>query len=290
MRCYAFTNAETVVDDEAATVREWATRILRGDSLSSIVADARANDIRTVTGKHWRHTSLKRVLIHPRMRGTVIRAREYDKLVKKLEDRVPPSAPRRYLLSGGVARCGRCGNALTGQPTRNTPSYACRKQEEAGGGCGRIRMKAEWLETLVTDRVLDYLSSPHRRKVITPTLEELEAIPERIDDCRRRMSEVARDWADGLVDKAFRDQAVKVLQDKIDAMTEVQRQGADAAILADITPESLREWWRDAPIDRRRQLIRLVLIQVDVNPVDPDSNGSADRLGQGRLTYHWRHS
>lgn len=284
MRCYAFTNTDAVVPDEADKVREWATRLLTGESLSSLVADAHANDVRTVTGKQWRHTSLKRVLIHPRMRGTVIKAREFDKLVKLLGSRVPPSAPRRYLLTGGIARCGRCGHALSAQPTRNIPSYACRK-EETGAGCGRIRMAAERLESLVTERVLAYLSSPGLARTIQPTVEDLAAIPDRIEDCRKRMGELARDWADGTIDKAFRDQSIRHLQDKIDDMRELQRQHDAAVVLADITPDRLSQWWADAPIDRRRQLVRLVLIQVDVHPVDEHTGD-----GEGRLSYIWRHS
>ncbi|GAT68819.1 hypothetical protein PS9374_04484 [Planomonospora sphaerica] len=60
----------------------------------------------------------------------------------------------------GVAACGACERALTGQEHPSGRFYAC---DAAGGGCGVVRVAAGPLEDLVAERVLAVMTAPQTR-------------------------------------------------------------------------------------------------------------------------------
>lgn len=284
MRCYGFTNHGDVIDDEASHLRAFARLIQEdGATITSVVGYAREHDIRTVTGRPWNKTTLRRVLVNPRLRGPILKAREFDRLRKRLEARVQTNPGRRYLLTGGLARCGLCGAPLESQPSNGAPSYVCRKTE--AGGCGRIRIAAEAFEEVVTVQALARLASPANRQRLAPAPGDLAAVPERISDCEDKLVELAQDYADGTIDRAFRDTARDRLHARLREYRELEAQAARVATLLDIDPDALASWWTDAPVPRRRDLLALVLDHVDVLPVE---HAGRQASPEARIRPIWR--
>ena len=63
---------------------------------------------------------------------------------------------RRYLLTGGLVRCGRCGEKMVSNPRNNRRRYICRNDVRKDG-CGRNYIDAAGLEELVYQSVLEPL-------------------------------------------------------------------------------------------------------------------------------------
>src|SRR5699024_9975263 len=120
----------TINEAEAAELRAAAAGVLRGQSLSSIVRDLNAREVRTATGRGWKNTTLKAALLSPRNagmrrhRGEVIGKAAWPAIFDEdtaaglraiLTDpsRSRKGPPRRYLLSG-VMVCEVCEEPLTG--------------------------------------------------------------------------------------------------------------------------------------------------------------------------------
>jgi len=118
------TDRVTVVAAEAAVIRTVVARFLAGESLRSLAVWLDNEGVKTVQGGPWRTTSLRGLLVSPRIaglrqhRGEVIGAAVWEAIVTPVErDRVlnllaqkatsGRRTPRRYLLSG-LVRCRRC--------------------------------------------------------------------------------------------------------------------------------------------------------------------------------------
>lgn len=293
MRCFGFTQDGTLDPDEATHIRYWSEQILTADATSSaLAADANARGVSTVTGGTWKGHTLKRTLTNPRMRGTIMRARDYDKLVRYLKraQKTKPGrrvgAPvRRYLLTGGIARCGWCGAALQSQPSNGVPSYVCRKSADSDG-CNRIRITASKLEDRVAVLVIAALASTYTRQQLRPSATELAEVPERLADARRRLVELGRDLAEGLDREVVRAAQTHV-RDQITHLEAVKAQGERADALLSIDPEGLADWWTSAPVDRRRELVLLAMSHVDVLPQDKAKRGRHEFAAE-RVRPAWR--
>ena len=73
-------------------------------------------------------------------------------------DKRRPASPRAYLLTGGLARCGRCGAAMIARPnSRWGRRYACTKDRRCNG---TFKVLAEPLETFVHEAVVAALDGP----------------------------------------------------------------------------------------------------------------------------------
>src|SRR5262249_58450713 len=74
----------------------------------------------------------------------------------------------RYLLTGGIVRCGRCGGTLHPKPhhARSGPVavYACRTKRQ--GGCGGVTIRADALEELAAEHVIDLVQPTRFAKAL----------------------------------------------------------------------------------------------------------------------------
>jgi site-specific DNA recombinase len=127
---------EVVNEEEAKIIREAADRILLGASLRAICRDLNERGVKSVSGKPWVSTSLKRMLLSPRVLGyrvyhgeglvpnslpAILDSETHAALKKVLNDERRRTNrfynKRYYLLSGGILRCFRCGHPLVARPT-----------------------------------------------------------------------------------------------------------------------------------------------------------------------------
>lgn len=311
-RCYGYAaDGVTIIPEEAATIRDVADRIVSGESIRSICLQLNEAGKFTTRGKPWHATALRRLITNPRLTGKrvyrgkvtdgewepILTVKQQTELVAVLDERTAASpgrksagTPRRYLLTGGLLICGLCGNALSSQPSgAKKRGYVCRK-DGAGHGCGRIRIAADPIENEAAERVLARLASPAVRRRLAAALlagDEFdgERILDRIAAEEGKLAELGRDYADGLIGRVEFHAARDRVQARLDDLRQNAAGAARLRSLPGLDPESLAAWWEDADLQRRRDLVSLVLDHVVV--------GKATRFGpvgldEDRLTWVWR--
>ena len=91
-----------------------------------------------------------------------------------------------YLLSAGLARCGRCTAPLAGHAdkTRNTRRYVCVNQPGLNR-CGRLTVSADALDSIVLAAVHDAIGQVTvnpAQPATTPSTTEADTVPRRLDE------------------------------------------------------------------------------------------------------------
>lgn len=310
MRCFGYTREGEVVEAEAAVISEVANRVVQGDSLRSIVKDLRERGITTTAGKQFQPVTLRRLLQNPRLigkrvhKGAVVADGDWEpilsptiqrKVVAVLSDpsrhKTQPSRVRRYLLTGGLIRCGLCGHALVSQPSSSGKrGYVCRATAPSFG-CGKIRIAAEPIEMDVAERVLGRLASPAIRNRLQAAVatggDSGELLADQIGDAEQRLRELGEDYGDGKLSRTAFQSANKRIEENL---RELRSAIARAAQLESLplasTPEALADWWENqASLERRRDLVATLIDHVSVGPVTRKGFTGFD---PDRVTYIWK--
>jgi hypothetical protein len=320
MRCYGYDETgSTVVDHEAAVIRDIATRVLAGESLRSLVADLRQRELLTSGRRPWTQQTLSRLLRNPRLAGLRTRGGEvvgpgpwpaildndtHERLVALLSDpaRQQPngSNQRKYLLTGLLFCANEIpdpetgGTRICGKPLYTQPSnsgkrgYVCRSGSPSYG-CGRIRIAAASLEEETGVRALGRLASPQvrtrleRAAALGPLdTTQVEAHLAALDT---RLDEAGREFARGRLST----RTLNAIEDEIrrerKAMAERQSQVERLQTVPIAAPEALATWWVDASIDRRRELLLVVLDRINIKPA---SRLGFIRFDEDRIEYVWK--
>lgn len=267
----------TTREDEAALVREAASRLLAGGSLRSVVRDWNARGVATVRGGKWSSTVLRQMLGRPRLAGLrshkgvtypgtwpAILDQDTHEALSALLGRNGGTIgrPPVHLLSG-IATCGLCRGAMYGKTYRSDrpTAYTCLS-------CGKIRVAAAPVESIVAEYVLDVLESLETRTVARGdgpdplvNLRALEAKLARLEDA----------YLDGGFDKAT------YLRRRGDLTAAIAALPTPRAVPAVPTGQDARAWWSRCDLETRRALIRRFLAGVEVGPGTP-GHFKADRV------------
>ena len=300
----------TVRADEADLIRDAVARLLQGETTYSILARWQREGVTTPTGRAWKATPLRRLLVSPRIaglrghKGEVVADAVWPAIVDRGDwERVraimlDPSRraggrPREYLLTGGLILCGRCGARLNAQPkaprNRGEPSrkaYACLRAE---GGCGRLRALAEPVDAEVRDVVIAALDGPELREALAAAAEDgehQEMLDQlRVDEDAVEELEVAH-FADGQLSKAGYLRARQKLVDRIDATRRAlaRRDGSSTLQALPSGSGALRDAWDAGDVQWRRRLLGAVLERVVLHPAVRGRN----TFDPDRLEYRWR--
>lgn len=315
MRCYGYDpKGKTVVEHEAKILREVAQRVLAGEKIHGIVPDLRRRGVETSRGLPWTETSLSRLLRTPRIAGLqrdgetvaewppIITRAEREQLLAILNDpsrsTVKGTNKRKHLLTGFLT-CGRtitdetgehvCGKPLYSQHSEtNKLGYVCRLGSPSYG-CGRIRIGGAALEEVVVAKALARLASPKIRarlqRAVGNVASEGYNVEQALADLDERLRVAGTQYAKQRLSittmKAVDAAVKKERQDLLERAARAER----LRHLPATTPEGLAEWWVDAPLERRRELLALVLESVQVNPAPRRGNVALD---EERLEFHWK--
>jgi site-specific DNA recombinase len=285
---------------ERELIREATKRLIAGDSLRGIVTDWEKRGIRSQFGNLWRNVNLRRMLLSPRLIGMreyngrlipgewepIISREEWEAVKAILEDPARFKQQRgglpRYLLSGMV-HCGHCDAKLYPRKIRGKRVYYC-SPVAPKGGCGKVSRAAEPLEELITEAIFRAAESDLFKRL---------AAQEEDDPTAQLYEQLARDQ--GLLDRL----EDKVAQELIGVTTykrnraEIERRMEDTRNWIDrkrgshvitLVPRNLREVWPDLSLDRRRAIVKAVLVKVRVLP----QRGGSRVFHPDRIVAEWR--
>lgn len=168
--------AETINSVEAGAITDAAERLLRGESMRSIIMDWNGRGLRTSMGNWWSITSFRQMITSGRLAGLIMHERKvvegvvagwppildrktHEELAAMLTGRGTSrkSNLRRFWLTGHVY-CS-CGSAMrVGKAKTGRRRYECQPVNE--GGCGGRVVDLGELEAMVRKLVIKRLNTP----------------------------------------------------------------------------------------------------------------------------------
>jgi site-specific DNA recombinase len=191
---------------------------------------------------------------------------------------------RRYLLSGGIAVCGRCGANLHAQRRHSgAPGYACVASPDKGG-CGRLTVSAQPLEELVTEAVMLRLDTPNLAAEIGREAQDPEVVA-KVAALEARLDELADLWAEGSIDRARWLRANQKINRDLEAARSRLARASRIPVLDGVIGDGvLRQAWPMLGLDRRRAIVSAVTEKVIVRP----SSTRGRTFDPGRVDVIWR--
>ena len=283
-RPYGYQDDGTTVEEAEAEILKWAAaQVLAGRALNAITADLNRQGSRTSTGRAWRSTELRRVLVRPRNaglaqhRGQVVGPAAWPAILPEdtwrgvvavLTDpgrRTNTSVARRWLLSG-LAVCGVCGDPVrsfsASSRRRNTnPVYTCRTGKHV------VRDAAacdQFVEAVIVER----LSRPDARDLLIPDQSQTDTAALHLRDAAlgERLVELGRLYGDGAIDALQLQAATAAIRTQREQITTQLAATSRGSVLAGVVdaPDPAKVW-AGLDLSRRRAIIA-TLVTVTILP------------------------
>jgi site-specific DNA recombinase len=292
----------TIRESEAVLIRDAVKRIRRGESFRAMVNEWNSGGILTPRGGAWSRSSFRRMLTSPRIAGLrehrgavvgpavwkgIINPADHAAIVAIVKDpsRKAAKPARRYLLTGGPARCGRCGAAMVARPNHGGQRrYACAADF---GGCDKTFHLADPLEDYVRDALFVALDGPAlaaaREQVAEPGDDDLVG---QIAAMEARRREAADAYAGGSLSLSSFQAADRDLEGRIGRAREQLAGRARSRVVADLpsSVNALTTWWDGADLEARRQLVALIVEKVEIGPAVPGRS----KFDPDRIQILWR--
>lgn len=304
------------IDPEQAAAARWAAAaVLQGRSITGIAHELQERGVPTARGGRWASTSVRSMLTAPTIVGLrthhgelrpgtwepILDRQTWDAVREALTgpttviSRDGKSRPvsrrrspeRRYLLTGGIALCGKCGQPLMAFVRRERrsvrrPTYVCKPRVR--GGCAGVGISADPLEAMVADELLKRLDSPQFRAALAegdPHEEQRASILRQLEALEGRRSELAARWAAGEITSTDWDTARAVL-DAHGRAAETEL-GSLPPPVFDLEPDAIRDGWEWATMNERRDVVALFVESVTVAPAKPGTR----KWDPGRVDIDW---
>lgn len=269
--------------EQAAIVEEIFRRIADDDSLHGIVDNLNARKVAPPMAasvkrpsKCWYPSAVRRIAMRESYLGqrvhlgavvaedcwpALVDADTFAKCVRILSEPERQTANLhvlRYPLSG-IARCGACDEVIHTHWVRRPPApdpvrmYMCMRR-----GCGKIGIRADYLD--------DYITEVTHRRLLSPNAAFLFRPPARSGDVEAAQNDEARLTAtlDGHYASAAANQLspaglVRMEQLLLPQIAEAQlrqtRHAAAMPALLGLNPETIVATWNDMPVARQRSAI-----------------------------------
>jgi site-specific DNA recombinase len=276
---------EEIEPAEAEAIKEAAARVLRGESIRSIAFDFDDRGITPVAGGRWAGSTLRRMLVSPRIAGLrehngevvgnaawpgIIDRATHDRLVGLLGDpsrrRENFGRPRRHPLVG-LVYCASCGGKMTTAITpRQGRGYVCRKDENPVCPT-RVRIVAEPLETYVEGYVIDQWRNPEAIKIAQSDDDRMAQI-RKITDEMRHLQEQKNDALRMKLRKEVDARTFREVTAEIDTahdqLLREHKSLTSEAAMPELPDPTLA--WEDLSAEERRALTELLVDKIVVAP------------------------
>jgi site-specific DNA recombinase len=297
-------DGRTIEPVEADAIREAVARLRAGDSLRGIATDWNERGIQTVRGGAWKVQVLSRMIQSARIsgqreyKGEIVATGDWPAIIRPEETarvrailgratRATSRTVRRYLLSGGLLRCGVCDSVLVARPRQDgSRRYVCAKGPGLPG-CGKVAIVAEPVEGFIAEAVLYRLDTPELAEAL-----EGAATPDDSADRANLAADKAQleELATAYGEKEVTFAEYLVARRPIEARIEAGRRALARLTRTEaITPyignsSGLRDSFVDLPLTSQRAIVASVLDRIVVQPAVPGRN----RFDPGRLEPVWR--
>jgi site-specific DNA recombinase len=290
-----------IIPEQADVIRRIVDELLAGHSARSVAERLNAAGVPTARGgTEWRGQSVLAIARKPHIAGLrsyhgkvvgpanwepIITPERFDALQaatvtaevrdvagkRKRIGRARADNSRKWLLTGGIARCSLCQSALVvtklERPGGYVSGYACSKRGGNRDACGGLTVTpAELVEELIVERLKERLSSP-----------ELAALLHHSDDGARNEAMAALVDADGRVARAAQLFGAGDIDEptwrEMHAPAAARAEAARAQLAASEAPEVdlppaevVRDRWEELPLKARQAVLRRYLKAVWVLP------------------------
>lgn len=279
-------------EDQAALLRQAATRLLDGVNVSTVVDTWNAAGISPERGTRWSVTPLRRMLTNPRT-AAILGQHDYDAIVRLFDApdrRRRQGRPAQHLLSG-VLVC-QCGQAMYADVAKGQHVYRCRKAAHSGGrsaGCGKVNISERAADRWAADAFVAAVVSPTFADALNRRQAELlagDTTAEQLDDWRQEITDLGT-----VLGTRFGTDEHRRRRDELERIV----RHATAALMAQPDLQSLhdlpsseaklREAWAGWTTAKRRIWLRRLLHAVVVQPAT--QRGRASEVAR-RLDPQWK--
>lgn len=290
-----------IVPEEAAIIRRIVDELLAGHSSRAVAERLNDDGIPTARGcTRWRSQGVLALARRPYIaglrahRGTVVGPARWEGVItpdrfealsralgpgmvvtkrgaKRRRVATSPGKARRWLLTGGIARCGICGAPMVAGPLgrgRGT-AYFCRLSSGDPNACGRMSIRpAELVEEMVTEAVLDHLERPEVAARLAETDDpERQTLSEEIAAADARIARAAELFGAGEIDEETWRTMHAPAAARADSARARLRAMSPAGDIELPAAEMIRSHWAELPLAARQAVLRRLLVAVRIGPV-----------------------
>lgn len=269
----------TVIEPEAALIREAYTTVLAGGSLHRIAQQWESSDTPTMNGgKFWGDQVVRQILLNPRNAGlstykgevvgmgtwpAIISEATWDATRVLLTDpsrRKTMNAPKRTRLLSGLVLCGVCGSTVkaASRPTDGSRTYRCRH------GAHAIR-QAVSLEAYVRDNIIEWLDRDDARELLEDSdAPDSAAIRSEVIAKRKSRDELAIECYRGHIGKPALRAMTAIADAEIEELEKQLTRDSELMLLPLLG--RAHELWDDLDMHRQRAVIA-ALCTITVFPL-----------------------
>jgi hypothetical protein len=191
--------------------------------------------------------------------------------------------PSRMLLTGGIARCGKCGHACRARPTPDgTRRYGC-PPDRHEGRCGGVARRADLVDAFVIAQVVSRLE----RSAIDLSDQgaDVADLDEELRTIDRKLAQLAQAWAGDSLTEGEWDAARQALNERrrtIDGLLQHARRTSTAAQIAGVDAGAAFD---ALDLDAQRAVIGELVESVTLHPVGRNRWAPVDET---TVTIVWR--
>jgi hypothetical protein len=197
------------------------------------------------------------------------------------------STGRKYLLTGGLARCGVCGERMVGSlkkmKNQRVPYLGCHPNVGGRGCTGILLLNTE---AHVVDALWAELDKPEFLNAISADEHgtRRDAIANALDAIEKQRGDLATLWATPgeLTDTEWKEARRTLAENERQLRIELAEL-PPPVINVDIA--GARAAWPDMTVDEKREFLRLFVTKVTVHKARP---GHPRVFDAGRVTIEWR--
>lgn len=275
-------NGRSVVEDEAAYIREAAQRVIEGETTYGIVKDWNLRGVRTPKGGRWDPKTLHGILLQERLVGEragvggqiapILRRGIWDRARSVLlsRPRQPGATARKYLLSGFLY-CGEDGTRMKVHQHAAGTRYRC-------PDC-HLSIVAAPVQEMLTEGVLTLIENsdlPDERD------DETQGLLDAIDADEQSLVDLSRAR---YVERSLTEAEFRAARDElVERIETAKRRYLTRSTSSPYEKKEVRSLWQEADLSWRRSVFGSVIEKVTVR--------KATRLGRffdpARIEVAWR--
>jgi site-specific DNA recombinase len=243
-------------------------------------------------GRPWKPPNFRAMLLSPGIAGLrsykgqvvatgtwspILTRVEWTELSAVLNDptRFRVGRPANHLLTG-LAACGLCKRPMNAHYRADgARQYACRRRP-GEQSCGRMAVKAEPVDTLVIEAVIEHLDGPGLRRMLTSMAQasaEYQVLAEELVAAELHRDEVEHMYEVGEIKRPAFLRMHGPAEERVGKARRMLAEFNGRRALAEL-PEGAaaqRAWWEDpaTTTEQQRAVLKAVLSRVLIGPCGP---------------------